>query len=363
MKDNDHSDFNLMNADGTEYPACMGEMKCVLVTPDMALEWLANNPCNRKPVHKRITEMAEDMRKGLWEPNGSTIVFEKDTGALLDGQHRLNAILESEKPQWVWVCNGIDKTIHFDDGKPRSLTDKILAGGLAERTDAAADSNCMAIVNQLLGTGNRSKDIPEATAFAHKHNERLLFLKKLRSLSQKAGAFRGLATTQIFAAMFIALDNGVSEETVQNWYTIVTSGRYDSNNPWEQTALNFRNSVLNNNPLNSGKVKTGTFIAIETFNKAQQSIKAFSGKTLVQRLSNKPAWIWSIACPNAKIADIKPGNRYDVTPYGVCTVKEVTKRSDSTYVVKVIKPNGQVTGFQYPGAFLNGNVRRIITGE
>ena len=84
------------------------DMGVVTVTPVMAKTWLENNPINRPLRRKWALHLAEEMRGGRWHINGSTISFTKD-GKLLDGQHRLTAIIESGKAVQMLVARNVDE--------------------------------------------------------------------------------------------------------------------------------------------------------------------------------------------------------------------------------------------------------------
>lgn len=66
----------------------------VLVTPAVAAEMLKFNTKNRKVRTDHVRRIAEDMKKGRWIDNGDTIAFDEN-GNLIDGQHRLNAVIMS----------------------------------------------------------------------------------------------------------------------------------------------------------------------------------------------------------------------------------------------------------------------------
>lgn len=66
----------------------------VLVTPEMAADWLTKNVKNRPVSRQHVTRLAQSMARGEWDLNGATIRF-ASTGRLLDGQHRLMACVES----------------------------------------------------------------------------------------------------------------------------------------------------------------------------------------------------------------------------------------------------------------------------
>lgn len=113
----------------------------VLVTPQVALEWLTKNTRNR-PVRKfHVVDLAGRMKRGEWHMNGESIKFSVN-GTLLDGQHRLEAILESECSVELMVVYDLPEETYetLDTGIKRTTADyfalqgekyyKQLSGGL-----------------------------------------------------------------------------------------------------------------------------------------------------------------------------------------------------------------------------------------
>jgi len=68
----------------------------VEVSPTKALEMLSNNIDNRKLKTRIVKVYANDMRNDLWVENGETILVTED-GSILNGQHRLSAVIASSK--------------------------------------------------------------------------------------------------------------------------------------------------------------------------------------------------------------------------------------------------------------------------
>ena len=65
------------------------------VTPQLASSILAeHNTKNRKVLRSHVAALAKNMEEGTWYFNGDTIRFDND-GVLIDGQHRLMAIVKS----------------------------------------------------------------------------------------------------------------------------------------------------------------------------------------------------------------------------------------------------------------------------
>lgn len=69
------------------------ECKVINMTPELALHYLSNNPANRPVSQARVNQLAAMMANGQWALNGETIVI-SSTGRLLDGQHRLAAVVK-----------------------------------------------------------------------------------------------------------------------------------------------------------------------------------------------------------------------------------------------------------------------------
>lgn len=64
------------------------------ITPATALVFLENNTRNRKITRSRVALYAKDMEQGKWQNNGDAIRF-SEAGDLIDGQHRLHAVIKS----------------------------------------------------------------------------------------------------------------------------------------------------------------------------------------------------------------------------------------------------------------------------
>ena len=64
------------------------------VTPDRAAKLLEKNTMNRNISLLTVKRYALAMKSGEWEQNGQTITIAED-GTILDGQHRLWAVIES----------------------------------------------------------------------------------------------------------------------------------------------------------------------------------------------------------------------------------------------------------------------------
>lgn len=109
------------------------EAKIVQVTPTMAQKWLTEKNNHNRPIYEKTVESyASDMKRGLWAVNNQGIGFDED-GNLIDGQHRLQAVVYSGATVQMLVMRGIPKNYNngfktqltVDQGKPRGLGDQL----------------------------------------------------------------------------------------------------------------------------------------------------------------------------------------------------------------------------------------------
>lgn len=100
------------------------------VTPEIAEQMLGKNTHNRNMKAGNLKGMIADMKAGNWKFNGEPIKFAKD-GTLLDGQHRLTAIVKSGIPQDMLIIRGLEKESQhtMDAGSMRSTSDALKLRG------------------------------------------------------------------------------------------------------------------------------------------------------------------------------------------------------------------------------------------
>ena len=76
------------------------------IGPQAAEQYLALNGRNRKILAAHVEAIARDIRAGNWMMNAQPICFSRD-GRLLNGQHRLSAVLKAGEPIEVPVMRGL----------------------------------------------------------------------------------------------------------------------------------------------------------------------------------------------------------------------------------------------------------------
>lgn len=138
------------------------QIEAITITPAMANQWLKSNTHNRPARKPHVSRLANEMVKGNWQLNGETIKF--DTwGRLIDGQHRLMAIVEASQPITTHVCTGLaadsDIFATIDVGLNRSAGSVLAMNGIKYPNQIAA---AIAFMKQTFGDSTSTPKVTNA---------------------------------------------------------------------------------------------------------------------------------------------------------------------------------------------------------
>lgn len=100
------------------------EYEEVVVTPEIAEEWLSTMGVNRRLNETHLQGLTLAMTEGRWHDDGTPIRF-NDDGELIDGQHRLTAIASTDSTYTFMVVRGVQNSAMttLDTGKSRTRGD------------------------------------------------------------------------------------------------------------------------------------------------------------------------------------------------------------------------------------------------
>lgn len=116
--------------------------KIITLTPEMAAQLLEKNRNNRPLSEQHAARIARQIEDGKWRYNGDTIKI-SDEDEILDGQHRLWAVIESNTPIQTAIVYGI-KPEAFSTidtlRKLRSGSDTIALAGTTRYRNVIASS-------------------------------------------------------------------------------------------------------------------------------------------------------------------------------------------------------------------------------
>lgn len=98
----------------------------VVITPDMAKEFLERNKGNRRLYDAVIAKYARDMTHSAWYLSPNAIGFDEND-RLIDGQHRLKACIMADIPFRSYIVYGLPPESQgiIDSNKKRSIADQM----------------------------------------------------------------------------------------------------------------------------------------------------------------------------------------------------------------------------------------------
>jgi len=107
-------------------------VELVKINKEVAERLLMNNDHNRKEKRRTITGYAAEMLKGNWKENTGELIKISKTNKLLDGQHRLKAIVKADVELNMYVAYDLEDSIFdvLDVGVKRSHSDIFTISGV-----------------------------------------------------------------------------------------------------------------------------------------------------------------------------------------------------------------------------------------
>lgn len=196
--------------------------KVMTITPEVALEMLKANTRNR-PLNKRqVVYYADQMVRGQWRLNGEPIII-SNGNVLLDGQHRLAAIVKSQTTQDILVVKGVDGDTFstIDTGKVRTKSDVFALEGIKDYTSISTGINAyMKLCKGMYSAHNTSTTLITSTDaldefYAHKE----LYIAINKSSASCYRKIRLLKQATIFGYMaYLILEKKHNEDKVYSFF-------------------------------------------------------------------------------------------------------------------------------------------------
>lgn len=252
--------------------------KIVTVTPEMALDMLSKNSSNRTLRTSRVQLYAQQMKEGKWHLTGQTITFAKD-GQLLDGQHRLWAVVESEVPTDFLIVYDADKVSTYDCGLKRSTRDQLQLGG-AKFSNAMMSSAGIAIAKQcmhleLFGTVMQKAKtfaIDDVRSWIEANYADMDYFANLSYQQSGASAVKGARRASIYATLWgLYKLKFLSKEEVDHIVDVIKTGL--AKEEIDAPIVGFRNKLLAESRMNDLEVFHRLQYAVYHYLKGTANIK------------------------------------------------------------------------------------------
>lgn len=144
------------------------------ISPALAEEWLKKNTFNRRISPQSVSKYASDMVSGKWTLNHQGIAFD-DKGVLVDGQHRLHAIISACVSVDMMVTWGASR-IGVDELRVRSTQDVIAFGELSDWLSNRSIQVAKAMIEISSGSRAVATSTSSVVDFAERNKDAIQFI-------------------------------------------------------------------------------------------------------------------------------------------------------------------------------------------
>lgn len=160
------------------------------ISPQKAREYLNTSNGNRPIGKNQVRLYANTMRKGEWVLNGASICFDKE-GHLLDGHHRLLAVIEANVPVTFGVWRGLESSVFttIDSGRKRNIGQTLAIQGVKNYSRVGAIVNANETLLQYGRLTGNNGNVTNSRSVAESYEA---FSKDPGGYIQAATLFRSL---------------------------------------------------------------------------------------------------------------------------------------------------------------------------
>jgi hypothetical protein len=172
------------------------------LTPALAAAWLEKNDNNRPINWNYVSQLARDMKAGRFRCTHQGIAFDTE-GRLIDGQHRLWAVLEADVTvrMRVFYNEPPENIVLIDGNCPRRAADRMSLGGAlgTVRTDELATLRAMLGGISMV---TKRRTIHEEMGLLEKHRPAVQFAHQHLAVARPAGIANSMTRAVVARAWY-----------------------------------------------------------------------------------------------------------------------------------------------------------------
>ena len=246
------------------------------ISPALAKQWLEHNRGNRSVNRSKVKQMARDIKEGHWDSTHQGIAIAAD-GTLIDGQHRLLAIVEAGKSVKMNVTFNAPKSQHIDSGSVRTMTNRLQMG---EEGMPWVNKNITAAV-RIIGVAHPKLNLKNEETLhdwleRNRESIELVFkyVKRVTTMNlNSAGMYAGLITAAI---------NGVPEAYIKDFTEVLYSSF--AKKPADVYAINLRDELQKYKKTATNGESLPRYAYIRTCNRINQYYMTATGQSVAKRI-------------------------------------------------------------------------------
>ena len=263
----------------------MTAVRKVLVTPEIASEMLKKNSNNREIKERTVNEYSRQMLQGDWmEENLSPLYFAKREteeleglgfGLLLNGQHRLNALIKAKKSYEFLLIEGCDPKIMptIDMHAKRTSADVFKIDGINDpKLLASIVSKFLNCVAYPTGKNMSGRIVPKVSIFdimnEYKRREKF-WIDVADYVKEAQKTFKGCCEPSSIGAWY-AMSLDINEQQAKTFFNKLKTGIYEN----EKEPGKLLRDFLLKSKKDSHRIKIVTSIKYGMFIKAWNYMRA-----------------------------------------------------------------------------------------
>lgn len=221
----------------------------MLLTPEMATQLLEHNTHNRPIQDQHVKRIAGQIVAGKWKYNGDTIKVSVD-GGVLDGQHRLWAVVESKIPIETVIVHGIEREAFSTIDtlrRPRSGADVLALNGV-NRYRAATSSALQWLIRWQRGSIENYRD---AKSRVENSDVELAYHENasMERAIERVQCVKGLVNPSLLGFFYFVLANRSPELAERMVNTLANPAGVAINDPFFRLRMYFNSDRTRKDPI------------------------------------------------------------------------------------------------------------------
>lgn len=242
------------------------EIKKQLITPAKAVELLQSNVKNRNPKTPVVMKYAKDMASGKWKHDTFELIKISKSGIILDGQHRLMAVVKSNTPTFFHIVDGLEDSIFdvLDTGSIRNASDVFKINEVKYSALIPASIGVYDILkSSRQGVTSQVNQRKTNADFLQEYNLNPRYWDSIATESHNLYVQFGRILTNSFICGFMAFFDGINKEDSREFMNQLCTGKNVENDTINLLRIKLVNDKVSIHKMNP-TIKQG--LIIKTWN-------------------------------------------------------------------------------------------------
>lgn len=198
-----------------------------LITPAIAAQYLDANKNNRRVKEPVVLRYAEDMKSGRWKADTAEVIKISINGNILDGQHRLKAVIKAGTSINFHVAVGLKDDVFdvLDTGSTRNASDSFKIAGIKNSNSIPSIINTYYTLKKGLSTSGQKNNRLGNSELLMKYYEREEFFQMVdRKVFHWYTAFATILKPSTIGG-FYCFFHDINSERANDFMNQLTTGK------------------------------------------------------------------------------------------------------------------------------------------